>query len=247
MAWKGLSRFIVKLVFVIALFLTIFFISFAQLTNKEAIKPVINDLLSVQLQQGIGDANLEEAHAQLVQECGNKEAIEREFSGMMVSVNCAELNAAPPSGLMNLLIMSLFDSLYNKKYDCSLIECLAKPDKGNMLVLFNASTNAMFWKLFNIFLIITIIFAAISVLIAEKWFKEVRSIGIRCLTIGATFFIAGFLTNLFLPKENAALLPVIAKLSSNITIDFIALVAIGIALTVVGIIFAKLNKEKNSS
>mgnify|MGYP001614507463 CR=1 FL=1 len=195
MAWKGFLRFIVKLVFVIALFLTIFLVSFAQLTNKEAIKPVINDLLSAQLQRGIGEANLGEAHAQLVQECGNKEAIEREFSGMMVSVNCAELNATPPSGLMNLLILSLFDSLYNKKYDCSLIECLTKPDKSNLLVLFNASTNVMFWRLFNIFLIITIIFAAISVLISEKWFKEVRSIGIRCLTIGATFFIIGFLTN----------------------------------------------------
>ncbi|MDO8740468.1 MAG: hypothetical protein Q7J54_02730 [Candidatus Woesearchaeota archaeon] len=244
MAWKGFSRFVVKLVFVIALFLTIFLVSFAQLTNKDAIKPVINDLLTVQLQQGIGDVNLNDAHAQLVQECGGKEAIEREFSGMDVSVNCAELNATPPSGLMNLLILSLFDSLYNKKYDCSLIECLVKPDKSNMLVLFNAATNAMFWKLFNIFLIVTIVFAVISVLIAEKWFKEVRSIGIRCLTIGATFFIIGFLTNLLLPKENAALLPVISKLSGNIAVDFIILVVIGAVLTVIGMIFIHLNKEK---
>src|SRR3989338_9266286 len=115
--WKGFFHFAAKFLFVISLFLAVFLVSFAQLTNKEAIKPVINDLLSAQLQQGIGDANLEEAHAQLVQECGSKEAIEREFSEMMVSVNCAELNATPPSGLMNLLIMSLFDSLYNKKYD----------------------------------------------------------------------------------------------------------------------------------
>lgn len=242
--WKGFLRFAVKFVFVISLFLTIFLVSFAQLTGKETIKPIINDLLKQQMSQQMDEMISQQAYMQLSQECVGKEKIEQDMIGTKTSISCAELKATDPSNLMGLFLSSLFDSLYNKKYDCPFIECLLNPDKGGPLILFNAATNILFWRLFTIFLIITIILAVISVLIAEKWFKEVRRIGMKCLIIGAMFFIFGFMVNFFL-KPAGMLLQISSKLSSKMAMQFIILLVVGAVLTAVGVILGRLKKKNN--
>lgn len=234
--------------FVFFLTATILILSMIQLTNPENMKLIFTDILNQQLKE---NSDYSKIYSQVYQYCSLDPTKPIELSSMdqNITLNCSDVQSKKSEEeFKNFLIGKVFDQIYYKKYDCSYIECLNRPVQNKILVLVSAKTNEFLKSILIYSIIATAVFAIIFAASCEKISGVFKGLGTSLIVIGLPYFIIEFLLIKLLPSELISKVSnIIDQVLSSFSKKFLIVLAVGIILTIIGLIIEYVGKKKKSS
>jgi len=247
---RKIGKAIGSIIFVLALSAAIFAISLTKLTEYNNLKGLVTDLIGSQIAKVVDNETLTQTHQQLLEECTKNETIQlATIIGQNVTIKCEDVEKTTPEGLMNLFTNALFDSIYYKKYDCSFIECLQKPDQSRLTIFISLEAHSFFKNCQYILLIASGVGLAIMLVSIETWWNRLKSVGISLLSISLPLIILIlFKDRIFSLLANGidvkSITSITGQIFDSVSNIFLIMLIAGVILTTSGYILQHFRKVK---
>jgi hypothetical protein len=193
----------------VSLILFIINLSFVQTTSYENLQPRISIFTEQTISSSLDQSTPEDLSllkAALIENCsGQQETIfsfgEQEFMPLNeIVIDCTEIsNETTTEQLINLVSSSVFNTVYDKKYDCSVPDCLKNIDKdsSNLLVLVSRTANRYFTSIMIILLVLIV-----AIVVALVLFSKPKQTAMYALA--PAFIVSGLLFLLKFPLSAMA-------------------------------------------
>ncbi len=207
---KSLFRLIASLLFTTFLTMSLLMVSLIEFTEYSNFKPFVADILSSSLSKQVDTNQVNQLHNFLKLNCVKKEFTNFDLGGISLKINCSKLQSTQSKDLLKLLSGSLFDSLYYKKYSCSVLDCLMQPGTENLLVLVSEHTNNFLKSIQNIILFLTVAGAVMMYFSVDTLQGRLRTFGVNITFVGVSFIVFTYVVNFLIPVQN---LPIDIKIS----------------------------------
>lgn len=244
---RNIGKTIGSVLFFLALSTAIFAISLTKLTEYDNLKGLITGLIDSQIAKGVDNETLTQIHQEFLEECKKNETIQLSgVIGQNVTVKCEDIEKTTPEDLTDLFVNALFESIYYKKYDCSFIECLQKPDQDKLTIFVSLEAHSFFKNCQDILLIASGVGLAIMLISIETWWNRLKSVGITLLSISLPFFILIlFKDRIFsLLANGKAVITIIDQIFGSVSKILLVMLIVGVILTVSGCILHHYRKVK---
>lgn len=244
---RGIGKFLGGLIFSTLLGLALLTLSLAQLTEYNTLRPMVVGILEQQINQQFTPDDLSAINSQLLELCQNNDTIQLSNNTITGTntLNCTKLRES--NNLSSFLATSTFDDIYYKKYNCSVLECLQeRNDTEKAMIIFSETANNYFKNILNYFIIGTVI-GAIILLVSAKGWGIPKSFGVCLVSVGIPYFVINIIKGMLpIPQEAIQVAgPVINQIFDLISIKFLIVFVIGIAVLVIGLVGVYLTKKKN--
>jgi len=237
---RALGNAAVSFMLCICLALTVLSFSFAQITSESFIKPVFKEIITSQLNE---NNSLEDNYPIILNSCEGKENINFPMDKVTLSLNCSDIKSTGKDGIAGVFADAIFKKTYYSS--CSGLNCLKSQTSapGFLTLDFN-----LFLKSIRIyFVIVSIIFAVLLVLLSKGLPSKFMSLGYCLASSGLPYIILPSVTkNMNMPGFGSLIQGFISIISQGFLIVLVAgivLVAIGIILKLV----IKIEKKKRKS
>ncbi|MBI5872086.1 hypothetical protein HZB88_03285 [archaeon] len=237
---RNIGKIIGSSVFVLALTTAALMIGLTKFTEYDNLKGVVIGLIDKQVGGSIDETMLTQMHQMFLEECKKNDKIQlSEVMGQNITLDCSDVNKSAPEGLMGLIENAMFDNIYYKKYDCSFIECLQKPDQEKFSVIISSEAHSFFTGLQNFLFLISGVGLVMMLVSIETWWNRLKAAGVSLLSIALPFFVLILLKDRILPVSGdvkTAVAPIIDQLFGSMSDIFLVMLIAGVVLTAGGYI-----------
>lgn len=231
---RSIGKIIGGLLFTFFLSTSILSISLVDFTSYSNLKSFTNKILSNGLSQQIDDNQLHEIYGNLKQQCKDKESASLQLGDLLVNVDCSQLKSINIEDLFGIISGTLFDSIYNRTYNCQFLECIQQPGSDQLLVLFSQQANKFLMDIQIVLWAITAFGAFILYISAENLKARLRIFGSNLIFTGASYLIVTYAANYFIPSENLPgninIESIVNGIFGKVTNYFIVILILGILL-----------------
>jgi len=205
---RGLAKALGKVVFSVALTLTIVAIGLAEFTSHDNIVALLQSVLGPQLAESIrsGSTSMtaDEAREVVEELCEGKDYMQGpsfdlgQFGGggsLNVSVDCARLKAATanatdvPGVIGAMLVESVADGIYYSDYSCDFVSCLRQ---GRLLVMMSGKGHEFFASARTLLIAASAAGVVLIVASCESWPERLKALGVPMLFVGVSYVILTF-------------------------------------------------------
>ena len=230
---KSLFRLISSFLFTTFLTMSLLMVSLVEFTEYANFKPFVTDVLSSSLSQQVDTNQASQLHNFLTQNCAKKEFTNFDLGDISIKIKCSELQSTQTKDLLKLLSASLFDSLYYKKYSCSVLDCLMQPGVENLLVLVSENMNNFLKSMQNIIWFLAAAGAMMMYFSVDTLKGRLRTFGVNIAFVGVSFIVFTYAVNFLIPVQN---LPIDIKISDIVDSLFGRLSNYFIFMAIVGVL-----------
>lgn len=224
-----LSRRFLRILFGVLLSLSLIAVlmsySFVQITKPEIAKQIFTEAVAQQTNN---------TYNQIYQACQNNNfqgSLNVEVRNQTIALNCSEIHTGGKNAFVATISGQVFNSVYSKHYDCSVIQCIASGQVENFLVIFSAEGNSYFNLVLLFSFIAVLIFGFIHFYFYDNWIGRYKGIGKTLLWIGVPFlifiFLSGPIIQLFLPQEISQFSSLISSQLETTTLIIFLIIAVG--------------------
>jgi len=245
---RKIGKFFGSFFFTIFLFLFLLSYSLANFTQKEnllkAFDQILNSPLIQKFMPNISESQLQSLQLYLKEECKNKERIEVSFGDQNISLECKELQNLTAQETFQVIFRksarNKFEELYEKSYECKLIECFKIPT-----FFISFQFHQFLTSLVLPLGLLSLATLSLTWLCSKNWYERLKNTGISLTLVGIAYFFK-YLAVYLVPalpffKEFLVAVPMVSPVFS---IFFYALLAgVGLLLTTL-IIKLKASKKR---
>lgn len=227
---KTIAIFLIGFLFYLALSSMLGILVVSKMTEYGSMKSVFSDILESQLNK---TPQLDVMNAALTGECALKDSITMPFQGQNVTIDCKEYLKS--KSVAKTLAGSMFDSIYNKKYDCDFIDCVKQ---GNVAVLMSSATSKFIETIFSYAVLTTIVLGVLFSFLLREIAKIMKNIG-GCLLATALPFLLIFNIKSLLPAEMSFAAPIVEKIFGTVTTYMYGMIVLGAILIAAGFVLGR--------
>lgn len=233
---KSLFKLISSLLFTIFLTMSLLMVSLVEFTEYSNFKPFVTDVLSGSLSKQVDANQASQLHNLLKQNCAKKEFTNFDLGDVSIKINCSELQSTQSKDLLKLLSAGLFDSLYYKKYSCSVLDCLMQPGVENLLVLISETMNNFLKNMQNIIWFLAAAGAMMLYFSIDTLQGRLRTFGTNLTFSGVSFIAFNYAANLLIPAQSLPIdiqiSDIVNNLFGRLSNYFILTIVIGVLLII---------------
>lgn len=220
------------------------------MTEYNTLKPLVTKILTQQLSENISEVQLNQFYSYVEFKCKTEDSIEIPLGIEDITVKCSDMEKVTQENFIPFISDRLFDSIYYKKYDCEVIDCIRQKGQQGFLVLVSEHGNNFLKSIKGFLWLLTGIFAIIFFLAIETFSGKFKGFGMSLIFTSIPFFVFYYLKD-FIPSELFNLSPqllqivndAINQLFDKMMTNFLIVFIVGIVLTIVGyLVFGKRKK-----
>ena len=247
--WRGVLKLFCSIILVASLISFVVFISASAANSEQVLKPAFMSIFESSLSGNITQENITLMYDYLNQSCTGESMEFPMGDAENLTLKCSEISSAGASGIISLVGSKAFDSFYYsgaKVNPSNLIESI----KSNPLSLISKSTHDALRTTAFIFLWISIAMMIAIFFLSVPKLSSFICMGIDFLIAGLLYFLIngigpGFIDGFKLEGQiKDTVMPIAQKLLSEISGLFLALLIIGIALLIAGIVISAILRRK---
>jgi len=156
---RGVVIFVLSVIFSAAFMSGVYYGAFAKVTSEKSLKPGLIEIFMKTYNSS--DEQMKDMNSYLLEQCKNSNYAEVPASKQLserIIVKCSDLSPGAYKKVSYLISDAAFTSFYEKKYDCTLLECL----KTNPLYFISRQANEYFSKMS--FIMLMLAFSCLAVL-----------------------------------------------------------------------------------
>ncbi|MEM7821729.1 MAG: hypothetical protein QXX38_02885 [Candidatus Aenigmatarchaeota archaeon] len=145
-----------------------------------------------------------------------------------ITLKCSEFLGKNSTYLVYLIAEKSFDSFYFKNYGCEFLDCIRNiKSNEDIVVFFSLTAHDFIGEIIKPLFIITLVSAALLLILIETWNGRLKLFGIEFLSYGVFFFLLPYIKTFLLgklpeevPVEENTLDLVLSQLSPILLIFF---------------------------
>ncbi len=210
-------------------------IALVPLTEHDSLKPVFSSLIVKQL---TGE-QLSQVYSAVLVYCEKSQTFDIPMDIEKITLQCKDVKSAGQGGFPDLVAGTLFDKIYYKEYNCSLIDCV----KQSPLAIISLHANAFMKDIMYLFAVLTLISAVILAISSRGW-GIIKSFGTSLIFIGLSYFVIVFSKSLIPPQVMEMGGQFINSVLDAIASSFLIVLIVGIALTAIWFVFGRKSTAK---
>jgi len=243
---KKLGKAFGGLFFVVSLSIVVMLMAMIQFFDYSTLKPLASNLISSQLlsQSNISSEQLEEFHAELVKKCTG-DTYELPMGEQNVTVNCTEVRSETPQDVVKTISGSIFDSIYNKKYDCELMDCLKQQNgmEGYAVLL---KTQEFLKGILSKAIVALALSSVVLFVSLEGTIGKLKGFGSSLIIVGISYFIFPITKNILpFPEEvKTAVSPLLNQIFDSLGKKMIIIFVVGVVLFAAGYFLERRQKSE---
>lgn len=249
--------------FIFCTLLTFLILGFGllKLTQYETLQPIMTDVLSLTLTEGLNDLEKEETYNSFILECDQSSTgtidvplYMDEETGLTnktdITLNCDDVRSNNIDGIAKIISKDLFDKIYYKDYGKENIFQIWNKleDEEKSWLLFSNYFHEFLSKNIRYLFILTIIIGGIVVLLSDYILNGMRNIGMSCVFVGIPFLLIGVMKKLILSKvgDQAYMISSFVDRILSILMGYFKIIfIIGIVFVIISYIIKKFKKAKS--
>ncbi len=242
---RTLGKFFGGLIFTMFLIAAITVFSLAQLIEHDSLKTIVTDLLVQQLK----DQQVQQVTGILREGCVQSDSIKLTLGKDSFNIDCKEVGGTSDENLTAVIAGQAFDQIYFKKYDCSFVECLQKPGEEKILILLSANAYKFLGNMQIALWVGAVLGAVIMSVSTETWGGRLKGFGTSLVFVGLPVVVMSQFQNIvfsLLPSGSVNLVPLMEKIFSSMSANYLIVLVLGIALTAAGYGIAIFKKKGRS-
>ncbi len=231
-------------------------IGMIELTTESNIKPIISDSIQEQLDEQLTAEQLPYVHQDFIDKCessaSNELTLTSDEIGMPVDINlnCNRIKSSSPETITIVLAESAANDLYNKEYDCSVLECVKDPEKASVLI--SKKGHNFFANIKNYLIYGCLLGAGLIILFSRKSLYIIsKNLGYSLFVTGLPFVLMGYITSAIKEKLPAELPAGFSSLFDNMiasmSYNYKLVFSIGIVLLVFGFLGSMIAEKVKKS
>jgi hypothetical protein len=248
---RGMGKWAGSFLFATFLVVAVMSVGIVSFTGYDNMKALFGGMFN-QMTSGVDQSTIDALTASLKVQCQGKESVEFTLDdGQTLSVPCDKVNEEGAQA-DEIMTTAAFDSMYYKDYQCNLIECISS---GQMTVLLSAKTNQFFMTVEILAFAATGLGAVLIIVCEETWPNRMKSIGLKMVMTGVSFFVLQYLAPVLLQMISpematigeAGLNSALETFFAPIVIYFACILIAGAALAVAGFAWQHLNRKNEKA
>ncbi len=242
---RTLGKFFGGLIFTTFLIAAITVFSLTQLLEHDNLKTITTDLLVQQL----NNQQVPQITGVLKEGCAQSESIKLTIGEDSFNIDCKEVEGVSSENLTAIIASQAFDQIYFRKYDCSFVECLQKPGEEKFLVLLSANAYKFFGNMQLALWVGVVLGAVMMSVLTKNWEGRLKGFGTSLIFVGLPVVVISQFQNIIfslLPSGPVNLAPLIEKIFSSMSANYLIVLILGIALTAAGYGIAIFKKKGRS-
>ena len=246
---RSFIKVILTILLVLSLVSFILSLSFFQFTSHNNLEPRVTAFVEQEYSKQIQNnpEDFEKTRSDIIEDCSNNSEIDYFLENQdiieKIHINCSGINnEMGDERLIEIISNNLFNSVYYKEYDCSIINCFtnAETNPENVTVIFSKKANDFFFKFTILFLIVSLVLIALLILLNKPKFTVFYNLAPAFLISGLLFLVGNPLSNLTKEEPFSSL---ITSLSKNLSFNFLMLLILGAIFLALAILFNLLKKK----
>lgn len=205
------------------------------LTEHDNLKPIFSSLIVKQL---TGE-QMSQVYSAVSIYCEKSQTFDIPMNIEKITLQCKDVKSAGQGGFPDLVAGTLFDKIYYKEYNCSIIDCI----KQSPLAIISLHANTFMENMLYIFAVLALISAAVLAISSRGW-GLAKSFGTTLIFIGLSYFVIVFSKSLIPPQAMEMGGQFINSVLDAIAFNFLIVLIIGIALTAIWFVFGRKSTAK---